>query len=94
MSEDKHKRATQAQFDIWIDNPVTRVYLQCLKWSAEQAEEIAGNGSLIDSSNNDLSMNHIHGVMGQKIGLITASNPESLFNTHEMIEIPKEEEAE
>jgi hypothetical protein len=91
MSEDKHKRVTKAQFDIWIDSPVTKVYLQCLKWSAEQAEEIAGNGSLIDSSNNDLSMNHIHGVMGQKTGLITASNPELLLNTHKLLE---EEEAE
>ena len=88
--QDKHKRLSQAQFDIWIDNPVTKVYLQCLEWSAEQAEEIAGSGSLIDSSNNDLSMNHIHGVMGQKIGLTTASNPEQLLNTHKLLE---EEEA-
>ena len=94
MQEDQHKRLTQAQFDIWIDSPVTKLYLQCLEWSASQADEIVGNGSQIDSSNNDRSMNNIHGIMGQRIGLITASNPENLFNTHEMIEIPKEEEAE
>ena len=92
--QDKHKRLSQPQFDIWIDNPVTRAYLQCLKWSAEQAAEIAGNGSLIDSSNNDRSMNNIHGVMGQKTGLNTASDPESLFRTHEMLEIPEEGDEE
>jgi len=90
--QDKYKRTTQAQFDIWIDNPVTQAYLKCLIWSGEQAEEIAGNGSIIDIGNNDKSMNSIHSLLGQKIGLTTASKPLALFNAHAMIEIPKEEE--
>ena len=89
---DKHKRFSQAQMEIWLDNPVTKIYLQCLEWSGEQAEEIAGNGSVIDIGNNDRSMNSIHSLFGQKIGLTTASKPIALFNAHQMIEIPKEEE--
>ena len=89
---DKYKRITQAQFDLWIDNPVTKAYLKCLKWSGEQAAEIVGNGSIVDISNNDKSMNSIHSLLGQKIGLTTAGDPIEIFNTHQMLELPKEEE--
>lgn len=89
---DKHKRITQAQMEIWLENSTTKTYLQCLKWSGEQVEEILGNGSHIDPTNNDLSMNRIHSVLGQKIGLVNASDPTSIFNIHEMLELPKEQE--
>lgn len=85
--EDKHQRVTQPQYDLWIDNPVTQAYLQCLKWSAEQQEEIIGNGSLIDNSNNDLSMNRIQYADGASFGFKSSSNPISHFKLHEMIEV-------
>lgn len=84
--EDKYKRVTQAQFDLWIDNPVTKTYLQCLEWSAEQIAESLGKGSNVDSSNNDLSMNIIHSRLGEKVGLLKAANPIDQFITHEMLE--------
>jgi len=88
---DKHKRITQAQFDIWIDSPVTKTYLQCLEWSAEQNGEAMGNGSLLDISNNDLSMNRIQYANGVKFGLTSATDPMAHFKAHELLE---EEEKE
>ncbi len=88
---DNHKRITQAQFDIWIDNPVTIAYLQCLEWSAEQNGEVVENGSLIDTSNNDLSMNRIQYANGVKFGFNSATNPVEHFNTHQMLELEEEE---
>lgn len=92
--EDKYPRISQAQFDIWIDNPVTKTYLQCLEWSGEQVEEVLGKGGYIDPSNNDLSMNRVYNALGQKTGLTNASKPWDIMITHEMIVIPEEEETE
>ena len=95
---DKHKRITQTQYDIWIDDPTTKTYLQCLKWSAEQIAESLGNGAGIDTSNNDLSMNQISTAMGKKSGFIEASgwsvndnniesfNPKPVFTIHKLLE--------
>ena len=87
---DKYKRITQAQFDLWLANPVTKTYLQCIEWSCEQISEILGKGLHIDASNNDLSMNRIQSLLGQKIGLKNAHSLWSIMITHEMIELPKE----
>ena len=81
-------------FDIWLDNPVTKTYLQCLEWSGEQIAEILGNGGFVDSTNNDRTSNQIHSALGEKEGLIKAGNPNGLLITHEMLEIPEEEESE
>lgn len=97
MSEDKYPRITQAQFELWLNSPVTKTYFQCLAWSAELLAEALGNGLGISSSNNDLSMNLIHSSLGEKRGLLLASLPWDQFIKHKMIEAPepaKEKERE
>jgi len=84
--EDQHKRITQAQFDIWVDSPVTKVYLQCLKWSAEQIQEAIGKGGFVDSTNNDLSMNQLHSALGEQGGLRKAADPKPVLEIHALLE--------
>ena len=84
--EDKHKRISQAQLDIWLDNPVTKTYLQCLMWCSEQRREIVGGGALIDATNNDCSMNNIHMTLGEETAFSLASKPEPIFHVHKMLE--------
>lgn len=84
--EDKHKRITQSQFDIWISNPVTKTYLQCLMWSAEQCREVLGSGNLIDSTNNDKSMNSIHSALGEARGYEKSTQLADILNVHKMLE--------
>ena len=91
--EDKHKRVTQPQFDLWIENPVTKAYLQCLNWSSEQQQEIVGSGGLVDTTNNDKSMNQIQYALGTSNGLQSAVNPLDHLHTHQMIELEEEEAA-
>ncbi len=88
--EDKHKRVTKAQVELWLSNPVTQVYLKCLKWAVEDIDDTLKSGAFIDSSNNDSSMNNIHSALGTKDGLIKAQAFEEMLNAREMIEKPKE----
>lgn len=90
--EDKHQRISQAQFEIWLENPVTLVYLQCLEWSAEQITEILGNGGYVDSNNNDRSMNMLHSATGEQGGLKKAGIPRGIMDAHRMLEEEKAEE--
>ena len=80
--------------EIWLDNPVTKTYLQCLEWSAEQVSEVLGNEGLIDSENNDHTSNAIHSALGKKRGLLDACDPSTIITLHEMLELPKEEDEE
>ena len=88
---DKHKRITQAQFDIWINDPTTKTYLQCLKWSAEQMAEVIGNGGFIDSSNNDITVNQLYDSLGIKSGLLQAADPKPILTIHQLLEEEEEE---
>ena len=90
--EDKYKRVTQAQLEIWLDNPVTQKYLQCLGWSKEQIQEVLGKGGYIDSDNNDKSMNRIHSALGEQAGLEKAQDPTAILIAHQMLELEAEEE--
>lgn len=94
MPQDEHKRITQVQFELWLALPVTKTYFQCLEWSAEQFNEIAGNGSLVDQKNNDLSMNQISGALGQSNGLRFARNANRILRQHGALELKKSEEKE
>ena len=80
-----------AQIEIWLDNPVTKTYLQCLEWSGEQIREALGKGGYVDSDNNDRTCNHVHSALGEAEGLAKAGSPQAILNTHEMLE---EEETE
>ena len=89
-----HNRVSQLQLDQWLLNPVTLVYLECLEFEKMGVDSLLSSNSLIDSSNNDLSMNTIHSAMGSKLGLNTAMQLEELFVKHDCIERPLDEGTE
>ena len=41
------KEITRDQLDIWLNDPVTKVHLQCLDWEWEKRREMAGDPNLI-----------------------------------------------
>ena len=69
MEADRYPRISQAQLEIWLDSPVTKVYLQSLQWSADQIREVLGKGGFINSSNSDLTFSGIHSALGEIKGL-------------------------
>lgn len=88
--EDKYKRVTQVQVDLWLADPVTQAFKTCLQTSCEGVKAKLGAGEYIDSSNNDLSMNSIHSARGWAESLEAMSNFESILNKAEMIEVSNE----
>jgi hypothetical protein len=50
-------------------------------------------GGFVDSTNNDVTSNRIHSALGEQQGYDRALEPEKVMNTHQMLEIPEEEEA-
>lgn len=82
---------SQLQLDQWLENPVTLVYLECLDFEVGWLKEALSDRSLIDSANNDLSMNKMHSVIGSISGIKSASELESLIVKHDCIEVPIDE---
>ena len=81
---DQYQRITQAQWELWEASPVTKTYLQCLTWAAEQLGEVIP--SLVDSTNNDRTCNLIHSSLGEQSGLQKACNPKDLLEQFKMLE--------
>ena len=83
---DKFKRVSQVQLDIWLADPTTKAYLTCLKEKQRVIGERLEEGSMIDTTNNDRSMNLIHSALGTKDGLRQACEIEYMFKSCEMVE--------
>ena len=81
------------QIQLWLNDPVTKVYLQCLDWFKEEVNESASNGSIVDSSCADLTHAMIHQNLGQQQGLTSAIGYQSLFARFGMI-LESEEKAD
>ncbi len=91
--EDKHKRVTQAQLDLWLIDPVTQAYLTCLKDLSKNIGARLSSGELLDDANNDYSMNLTSKALGAKSMAETMSSFESVLLAGEMIEVEKDEGA-
>ena len=61
---DKYPRVTRTQVDLWLIDPVTQAYKNCLDTAVKNANGKLSDGSLIDPTNNDLSMNRIQETIG------------------------------
>jgi hypothetical protein len=87
---------TDSQMDIWLVSPVTKAYLRCLKWKADDQRDAVGTGVLVDSSNADMTHALIHRALGQRDGFAEAGEPEKLLDFYKMIfrPPPPEEEKE
>lgn len=53
--EDKYKRLTTVQVELWLNDPATKAYLVCIGLEMERVEGELENGSWIDPTNNDLT---------------------------------------
>jgi hypothetical protein len=84
--QDKYPRVTQSQLEIWLDNPVTVNYLKSLEFLSDAIGDTLKSVGLIDSTNNDLSMNRIHSAMGSQNALSTALDCTELLTKYGMVE--------
>ncbi len=89
----RHPQVTQEQIDLWLAQPVSKVFLSCLEFKRLDIRDAAGDGTLVDSSNADLTHAVIHHALGQQAMLAEAADPRRLMEFYEMVFIPEEPDA-
>jgi len=82
----QYRELTQSQLEIWLNDPVTKTYLQCLWWSQDQVKEVMGSGLLVDRSSMENTYGQIREAEGQKTGLSQAMDIVGQLRRHKMIE--------
>lgn len=94
MSEEtKYPQVTDTQVELWLANPVTRVFVQCLGWKNADSVEAAGTGKVTDSSSADMTHAMLHRSFGHQDAFKEAADPERMLEFYQMIfhPPPKEE---
>lgn len=89
-----YPQITEPMVEIWLAQPVTKTFMQCLAWKWLDVRDQAGTGALIDSGNADLTHALLHRALGQQDAYAEAQMPESLLDHYEMIFHPPPEEEE
>jgi len=84
-----YKQITQDQLELWLNNPVTKTYLQCLWWSQDQIKEIMGNGNLIDRSSMENTYGQMREAEGQKQGYLSSTDVLGQLMMHSMLDFPE-----
>ena len=84
--EDRFKRLSKTQVEIWLDDPVTKYHLMCLENQVSDVEDIVNSGQIQDPTNNDLTCHRLSFYEGQKTGYRASMAPEVLFDHYQMVE--------
>ena len=92
--EVEYPQVTEIQVEIWLGDPVTKTFIQCLDWSRLDAQEQAGSGELVDSSSADLTHALLHRSLGLQDAYTKLSDPGTVLEYYEMISHPPPPEDE
>lgn len=90
----EYQQIPQALIDLWLANPVTRSFVQCLEFKRLDSVDAAGSGKLVDSSNSDLTHATLHRELGHQDAYTELQQPAELLHFYNMILIPEPEEEE
>lgn len=85
-------QVTEADIELWRANRVTRAYLRCLEWKADDQRDLAGTGKLVDSSSADMTHALLHRALGQRDAYAEAREPEKVLEFYAMIFHPPSED--
>lgn len=83
---DKLPRVSKAQFELWLNDPVTQTVLQCYKWMEESVREEIGKGSFRNPMSNDLTCNSTSHAYGMADAMENAHNAKGMLEHFEMLE--------
>ena len=81
-----YPQITQDQLEVWLNNPVTKTYLQSLYFSHSQEKEAIGNGSCLNKESMERSFAAMNEAEGIKSGLTAAMDVVGLLNKHVLLE--------
>ena len=78
--------------DIWLNHPVTKAYLESVRWLKLDIRDLNGEGKFSHPSSADLTMSGTNQALGQMEGLSNAADAQSLIERYGLILIPEEVE--
>jgi len=84
---------TQAQFEIWLSDPVTRRYLYALDEIVRLHKQDMGEGAFVHLTDSYKTQSESLMSLGTREGMTMAGNPEAILLECELLE-PKEEPKE
>ncbi len=90
--EASYPTITETQFEIWIDSAPTRALLTAMQLELDELIHNGGNGSLVDSSNADMTHAMIHGCMGKQDMVKKMADIERFLDGFGLIEYPAPKE--
>ena len=91
-----YPQVTEDQVELWLANPVTHTFMQCLEFRRLDSIDSAGSrsGQLTDSSSADLTHALLHREFGKQDAYVDARDPEALLDHYVMIFHPPPPEDE
>ena len=96
QEELRYKRITQVQLEIWLADPVTKVYFQCIRWRVDENIELMGNGDYIHNADPVITQIASQCAIAERETYLGLSDINDILNGHkfnmlEPPEPPKEE---
>lgn len=85
MTEHEHPQVTRVSLEIWMHDPTTQKYLQCLAWYVEQSVEHMGNGGCVkDTAEQTYRASSVN--LAVREALTGCQDVEDILNGHDMLE--------
>lgn len=77
------KQVTPEQVELWLNDPVTKAYMESIAYCRTAIEDKAHSGTLIDPRNNDLTCHNLAYANGRRALLIELENPFVFLGAYE-----------
>lgn len=79
----QYKQVSPEQVDLWLNDPVTKAYLEAVNYCKTAVETRMHSGGLIDPQNNDLTCYNLTYSRGQRDLLLETEDPVSFLAKYE-----------
>ena len=81
--QDNYKQVSPEQVEVWLNDPVTKAYLEAMHYCKSAVEERMHSGALIDPRNNDLTCYNLAYSRGQRDLLGETESPLAFLAKYE-----------
>lgn len=82
---DSHPRLAPDSIELWLQDPVTKAYLQSLQWYIEQLRDVRNSVSFAGQSN-DETVNNLYRNLGAEQAAVFLSSPFVVLDNYGLVE--------
>ncbi len=85
QEELQHPQVTRSQLQLWLADPTTKKYLQCLEWSYEQNAEATGMYMFVRGTDEE-TIHELYRSVGESQCFTHCLDVETTLDRHKMLE--------